>query len=81
MGGYRGTGGELCQCGTPLDPDRANTRNQHVNRHVGHALLLSFAHFQNAQRALPAIAAYALAAPLMMVVHAKWMRRSHQQLT
>jgi BASS family bile acid:Na+ symporter len=50
-----------------------------VNRHVGLALLLSFAHFQNAQRALPAIAAYALAAPLMMILYAKWMRRSHQQ--
>jgi len=51
-----------------------------VNRHVGLALLLSSAHFQNAQRALPAIAAYALAAPLVMALYAKWMP-AHQQLT
>jgi hypothetical protein len=83
MGGYRGSGagGELCQCGARLDPDRANTRNQQREPTRGRlALLLSIAHFQNAQRALPAIAAYALAAPLMMVVYAKWMRRSHQQV-
>jgi bile acid:Na+ symporter, BASS family len=46
-----------------------------VNRHVGLALLLSGEHFQNAQRALPAIAAYALAVPLVMVLYAKWVRR------
>jgi BASS family bile acid:Na+ symporter len=45
-----------------------------VNRHVGLALLLSGAHFQNAQRALPAIAAYALAAPLVMALAAMWIR-------
>lgn len=45
-----------------------------VNRHVGLALLLSGAHFQNAQRALPAIAAYAIAAPLVMALAAKWIR-------
>lgn len=41
-----------------------------VNRHVGLALLLSSAHFQNAQRALPAIAA-----PLVMALYAKGRRR------
>ena len=45
-----------------------------VNRHVGLALLLSGGHFQNAQRALPAIAAYAIAAPLVMALAAKWIR-------
>jgi hypothetical protein len=45
-----------------------------VNRHVGLALLLSVTHFQNAQRMLPAIAAYALGAPLVMAFYAKWMR-------
>jgi BASS family bile acid:Na+ symporter len=39
-----------------------------VNRHVGLALLLTGAHFQNAQRAIPVIAAYAFAAPLVMTL-------------
>jgi len=38
---------------------------------VGLALLLSGAHFQNAQRMLPAIAAYALGAPLVIALYAK----------
>jgi hypothetical protein len=63
-----------------LIPTAPTLAISNVNRHVGLALLLSFAHFQNAQRALPAIAAYALAAPLMMVLYARWMRYSHQQL-
>jgi BASS family bile acid:Na+ symporter len=63
-----------------LIPTAPTLAISNVNRHVGLALLLSTAHFQNAQRALPAIAAYALAAPLMMVLYAKWMRRSHQQI-
>jgi hypothetical protein len=63
-----------------LIPTAPTLAISNVNRHVGLALLLSTAHFQNAQRALPAIAAYALAAPLMMLLYAKWMRRSHQQV-
>jgi BASS family bile acid:Na+ symporter len=64
-----------------LIPSAPTLAISNVNRHVGLALLLSSAHFQNAQRALPAIAAYALAAPLVMALYAKWMRYSHQQLT
>jgi hypothetical protein len=45
---------------------------------LGLALLLFGGHFQNAQRALPAIAAYALPAPLVMALYAKWMRCSRQ---
>ncbi len=41
-----------------------------VNRHVGLALILSGTYFTN-QKALPAIAAYALAAQLMMWLYAK----------
>jgi BASS family bile acid:Na+ symporter len=41
-----------------------------VNRHVGLALLLSGTYFQK-QKALPAIAAYALAAQLMMWLYAR----------
>jgi BASS family bile acid:Na+ symporter len=41
-----------------------------VNRHVGLALLLSGAYFQK-QKALPAIAAYAVAAQLMMWLYAR----------
>jgi len=41
-----------------------------VNRHVGVGLLLSGAYFRN-QKALPAIAAYALAAQLMIWLYAK----------
>ena len=46
-----------------------------VNRHVGLALLLSgqYLHIRNA---LPAIACYALAAPLVMAVYAKIARRA-----
>ena len=43
-----------------------------VNRHVGLALLLSGAHFQNTPLALPALASYALAAPLMMALYSRW---------
>jgi BASS family bile acid:Na+ symporter len=46
-----------------------------VNRHVGLALLLSGAHIQNGSQALPAIAAYAIAAPLVMVLYTRWARR------
>lgn len=59
-----------------LLPSARTLAISNVNRHVGLALLLSSAHFQNAQRALPAIAAYALAAPLVMALYAKWQRRS-----
>jgi hypothetical protein len=59
-----------------LIPAHPTLAISNVNRHVGLALLLSTSHFQNAQRALPAIAAYALAAPLVMVVYAVWRRRS-----
>jgi len=46
-----------------------------TNRHVGLAVLLSGEYFR-AQRALPAIACYALIAPLVMIVYAKlyWRR-------
>ena len=57
-----------------LIPSAPTLAISNVNRHVGLALLLSGGHFQNAQRALPAIAAYAVAAPLVMVLYAKWMR-------
>jgi predicted Na+-dependent transporter len=42
-----------------------------VNRHVGLALLLSGSHFQNGGQALPAIAAYAVVAPLLMAVFSR----------
>ena len=44
-----------------------------VNRHVGLALLLSGTHFSN-QKVLPAIAAYAIAAQLMIWLYAKLAR-------
>jgi predicted Na+-dependent transporter len=44
-----------------------------VNRHVGLALLLSGAYFRN-QKALPAIAAYALAAQFMIWLYSKLAR-------
>jgi BASS family bile acid:Na+ symporter len=44
-----------------------------VNRHVGLALLLSVAYFRN-QKALPAIAAYALVAQFMIWLYAKLAR-------
>ena len=40
------------------------------------ALLLSGAHLQNAKGALPALAAYALAAPLVMALYTLWLHRS-----
>ena len=46
-----------------------------VNRHVGLALLLSGSHFQNGGQALPAIAAYAIAAPLVMMGYTRLVRR------
>ena len=46
-----------------------------VNRHVGLALLLSGQYLHN-RNALPAIACYALAAPLVMGIYAKLARRS-----
>jgi bile acid:Na+ symporter, BASS family len=42
-----------------------------ANRHVGLALLLA-GHFLRAERALPALAAYALIAPLVMAATSKW---------
>jgi bile acid:Na+ symporter, BASS family len=45
-----------------------------ANRHVGLALLLA-GHFLQAERALPAVAAYALIAPLVMGVTSKWFHR------
>ncbi len=42
-----------------------------ANRHVGLALLLA-GHFLRAERALPAVAAYALVAPLVMAATSKW---------
>jgi predicted Na+-dependent transporter len=45
-----------------------------TNRHVGLALLLS-GQYLHAVRAIPAIACYALAAPVVMIVYAWWSRR------
>jgi len=45
-----------------------------ANRHVGLALLLT-GHFLRAERALPAVAAYALIAPLVMAATSKWFHR------
>jgi hypothetical protein len=59
-----------------LTPATAMTKTLvicNVNRHVGLALLLSGTYFRN-QKALPAIAAYALAAPRMIWVFAKLAR-------
>jgi BASS family bile acid:Na+ symporter len=42
-----------------------------ANRHVGLALLLT-GHFLQAQRALPAVAAYALVAPFVMAATSRW---------
>ena len=51
-----------------------------VNRHVGLALLMSGQHL-HAQRAVPAIAAYALSAVLVMMVYARLAGRKAQKLT
>jgi predicted Na+-dependent transporter len=51
-----------------------------ANRHVGLALLLSGQHLHT-QRAVPAIAAYALAAMLVMGVYAKLARRAGEATT
>jgi BASS family bile acid:Na+ symporter len=59
-----------------LTPATVNTKTLvvcNVNRHVGLALLLSGTYFGN-QKALPAIAAYALAAQLMIWLYAKLAR-------
>ena len=45
-----------------------------ANRHVGLALLLT-GHYLRAQKALPAVAAYALIAPLVMAATSKWFHR------
>jgi predicted Na+-dependent transporter len=45
-----------------------------ANRHVGLALLLS-GQYLHATRALPAIACYALVAPLVMIAYVWWYRR------
>lgn len=45
-----------------------------TNRHVGLALLLS-GQYVHAQHAIPAIACYALLAPLVMIVYVWWSRR------
>lgn len=65
-----------CLAGTRLlIPTSRTLAVSNVNRHVGLALLLSGSHIQHAAQALPAIAAYALAAPLIMVIYAKFARR------
>jgi BASS family bile acid:Na+ symporter len=46
-----------------------------VNRHAGLALLLSASAVQNAQRALPVIAAYALSAPLVMILYVRFIHQ------
>jgi len=48
-----------------------------ANRHVGLALLLTGQYLQ-AQRALPAVAVYALVAPLVMAATSKWFHRGEQ---
>jgi hypothetical protein len=47
-----------------------------VNRHAGLALLLASGHFPNGRGGLPAIAAYALVAPLVMMLYARWIYRT-----
>ena len=49
-----------------------------VNRHVGLAALLSGQHIHD-PRTLPAIAAYALAAPLVMFFYAKFVPHKEEQ--
>jgi bile acid:Na+ symporter, BASS family len=50
-----------------------------ANRHVGLALLLS-GEYLHAKAALPAVAAYALIAPILMGVTSKWFRRSEPKV-
>lgn len=59
-----------------LIPSAPTLAVSNVNRHVGLALLLSGTHFQNASRAIPALAAYALAAPLMMALYVRCFHRT-----
>lgn len=50
-----------------------------ANRHVGLALLLT-GHYLRAQKALPAVAAYALIAPLVMGATSKWFHRGEHSV-
>ena len=50
-----------------------------ANRHVGLALLLT-GHYLRAQKALPAVAAYALIAPLVMGATSKWFHRGEKAM-
>ena len=50
-----------------------------ANRHVGLALLLT-GHYLRAQKALPAVAAYALIAPLVMGLTSKWFHRGEKAM-
>ena len=50
-----------------------------ANRHIGLALLLA-GNFANARNAIPAIACYALVAPVAMLVYARVVRREQKQL-
>jgi bile acid:Na+ symporter, BASS family len=50
-----------------------------ANRHVGLALLLS-GEYLHAKAALPAVAAYALIAPIVMGATSKWFRRDEPQI-
>jgi hypothetical protein len=50
-----------------------------ANRHVGLALLLT-GHFLRAERALPAVAAYALIAPLVMAATSKWFHHGEREV-
>lgn len=66
-----------CLCAARLFiPSLPTLAVSNVNRHVGLALLLSGAHVQNARQALPVLAVYALAAPLIMALYARWVHRS-----
>lgn len=58
-----------------LLPAQPTLAVSNVNRHVGLALLLSGTAVQNAPRALPVIAAYALAAPLVMFIYVRFFHR------
>jgi hypothetical protein len=51
-----------------------------ANRHVGLALLLSL-DYVRAARSQPAIVCYALIAPIVIIVYAKWYRGAHRSQT
>jgi len=64
-------------------PDALTTRTLAIcnaNRHIGLALLLS-GQYLHAKAALPAVAAYAVVAPLVMAGLSWWFHRHEDELT